>query len=205
MQSQAHDAINKVDVHDKTHPAAKELDRIGGKTHLISTQSTQSPSASSPEGSSPASTPSSTYTGTTYSVTSSFYDPVSNATSNSTEIHPVLINDMRTFEGFGNPSTMTDSFNAMPLDFDFDLSQAFPLPTDTRQPPDFQHMQDFSVFAGTDFFAGGTANMMPPADTVMLAEPSFDEIPNSMGGMNVPVPELHATWQSFVEQLGFKF
>ncbi|KAI0706170.1 hypothetical protein BC835DRAFT_1312763 [Cytidiella melzeri] len=198
MQRQAHDVINKIDVHDKTNPAFTELDRIGGKTQLISRAPASAPS---PGSSSTASTPSSTFTSTS-SVPSSFYDPVSNGACNGREIHPVIINDMRTFEGFSTNSS--NSSAALPMDFDFDLSQAFPLPANNIQTADLQ-VQDISRYLGLDLFAAGNVNTMPASDLVMLPDTSFDDVPNTTSGMTVPVPELHATWQSFVEQLGFKF
>ncbi|KAI0095188.1 hypothetical protein BDY19DRAFT_1039110 [Irpex rosettiformis] len=210
MQRQAHDAISQLNAHDKSHPGFTELDRIGGKTQLIATATVSTPSPNSP---STASTPDSTYTstGTTSSIPSSLYDQPSNGVSiiNGAEMHPILISDMRTFEGFStNP---VGSSATVPMEFDFDLSQAFPLPLpgENPPPPDLQpHFQDMSGYLGVDFFATGGAggvNTMSVNNNVMLQDPSFDDIPNSMGGMNVSVPELHATWQSFVEQLGFKF
>lgn len=214
MQRQAHDAMSKLNAHDKTHPGFTELDRIGGKTQLIA--STAVVSAPSPSSSSSASTPDSSYTGTgttsTSSVGSSMYDLPSNdpGNVNGAGIHPILVNDMRTFGGF--PTNSAGTAAAVPMDFDFDLSQAFPLPLPTgdfAQSTEFQtqNTPDMSGFVGFDFFGGtaGDVNTMPANNNVMLQDPSFDDIPNSMGGMSVPVPELHATWQSFVEQLGFKF
>ena len=210
MQRQAHDAISKSNAHDKTHPGFTELDRIGGKTQLIASTTVCAPSPSS---SSTASTPDSTYTstGTTSSMSASLYDQPSDGTStiNGADMHPIIVNDMRTFEGFAGNSA--GSTAPIPMEFDFDLSQAFPLPIsgDNTPPSGFpSQFQDMSGYLGVDFFSPGGAtnvNTMPVNNNVIIQDPSFDDIPNSMGGLNVPVPELHATWQSFVEQLGFKF
>jgi hypothetical protein len=202
MQSQAHDAINKLAVHDKTHPAFTELDRIGGKTQLISTST---PPAASPSDSSTVSTPESTHTGTTASsAQSSFYESTFNNSTDGAEMHPILITDMRTFEGFS--AKTNDPSVAVPMDFDFDLSQAFPLPLDRSRTADFQpQVQDISSYIGVDIFGANNINTMPMSDNTMLPGTSFGDIPSPMGNMSVTVPELHATWQSFVEQLGFKF
>lgn len=118
-------------------------------------------------------------------------------------IHPVLINDMRTFEGLC--AGANDSSNRMSIDFDFDLSQAFPLPVDTQYPSDFQTLHDISGYFGSDFF-GSNSGPMQPSNVSLTQEAPILPAENAtaeIDGVSVQVPVLHATWQSFVEQLGF--
>lgn len=186
---------------DKTHPAFTELDRIGGKTHLISPL--VRPASSPSPGSSPSShTESSSSASSTPG--SSIYEASITPGHDQDNIHPVLVSDLRTFEGW----TCGGQSGDRPFDFNFDLSQAFPLPLETLHPSDFQTLQDISGYLGPDFFGSGPhalATAQSSVDISMHTEPLMNNpalIPN-MGDMSAAAPVLDATWQSFVEQLGF--
>lgn len=210
LRRQAHEALSKAESADRTNPAATELDRLGGKTHLISPGSVGTPCSSVPSPSSSASSPSNTLN-TPSTVATPPYDMFAGtngcAPVPSDQIHPTIISDMRTFEGFasgeanGTPLGLPEGFNK------YDLSRPFPLPKEAQPIPEFSGFQDIPSYFIDDFFSSGTTATSAAAATTAL--PSF-MTPNmgmDLGVMpppgNVPVPVLDATWQSFVEQLGF--
>jgi hypothetical protein len=92
-------------------------------------------------------------------------------------IHPRIIEDMKAFDGFDI------SFNTHARNFMFDLppaSSEFP-----QMMPDIQY-QDSNIYGGET--TNSLQHIVPPS--IMHGNPAGP-------------PVLDATWQSFVEQLGF--
>lgn len=136
------------------------------------------------------------------------------------QIHPTIISDMRTFENFNPTGSATDT-PPVPtaLDFNFDLSKAFPLPQESQLAQELNNFQDIqsyfddaflspSIIAPAPAAAAATATSTSAAATSLPAfltppdmPPELDTLPPQGGNTSVPV--LDATWQSFVEQLGF--
>ncbi|KAK7063598.1 Zn(2)-C6 fungal-type domain-containing protein [Favolaschia claudopus] len=145
-----------------------DLDRLGGKTHLVSdsqpTSSPSAPSTSSPQPSDSSSSP---------SIPIPLHDT---AAMSSDPMHPTIAQDMHRFD-LGEPSQFYDAFPdaADMAGIQFTGDSIFSVPTGgygftSPTPP------AFGTSAGT-----GTAGAGFPGGT----------------------PMLDATWQSFVEQLGF--
>ncbi|KAJ7631664.1 fungal-specific transcription factor domain-containing protein [Mycena polygramma] len=160
LARRAHQAV------DDTYPnttgcdvTTADLDRLGGKTHLISQLSTVT------EGVSP--TPPTASPPTVYRPPSGMLSDIV-ATSSET-MHPTIAQDMRSFD-LGEPSQFYDTF------------------------PDTTAVDMTGIqFTGDSIFsiqAGGYG--YGPA-------PTFQ----GFAGANGSPPILDATWQSFVEQLGF--
>jgi hypothetical protein len=169
-----------------------ELDHMNGKTHLIAEELSPSPppfSTSSSNPSPPSDTSSGgTNTTTTMTTTTTTTTPFvfDSDFTNMDNIHPRIIQDMRAFDGFDMASYNLRHEHG---EFLFDLppeSSAFP-----QAMTDIEY-QDTSIYGG-DLFGqqqrgGGFQQIKPPPDPNV-----FSPGP----------PVLDATWQSFVEQLGF--
>lgn len=123
-----------------------ELDRLGGKTQLISSVSTPSSSISTPPSANPA----------TPAMVSEF-------------IHPTIMQDLRAFDG---------------VDATFDFEQF-----------------DFDLPADLQSQAGQVSREM--VDELFRAQPAFGNYPEADPVPQPGPPVLDATWQTFVEQLGF--
>ncbi|TCD62867.1 hypothetical protein EIP91_006273 [Steccherinum ochraceum] len=185
LRRQAHEAADKSECQDKSHPGFTELDRIGGKTHLISKASTgdvPSPAASS------KCTPSVTSLDTPSVAVSMSPVPMDS-------IHPTIMHDMRTFEGVGDFQSVFTPPLTGPIDLstphvfgDHEMQQQSPQPMQTVQ-PQLETFPDMYL-SNEQFF-----NPPPPAPS------SFDGTGTDV--LNMPPPVLDATWQSFIEQLGF--
>ncbi|PSR72057.1 hypothetical protein PHLCEN_2v12087 [Hermanssonia centrifuga] len=205
LRRQAHDAANNAQSADRSHPLSTELDRLGGKTHLISSGHSGMVSVPSPASSNTSSTQSNCI-GTPGPSTAA--TPPFDITANCSpippdQIHPTIISDMRSFEEFSMTGPDGDQIMSIPTSFNFDLAQAFPLPQERQQPPDYATLEEIQRFFGDDFFgatataASASAAVLPP---YMLAPPNMEP---ELNMLPVNVPVLDATWQSFVEQLGF--
>ncbi|KAJ3547759.1 hypothetical protein NM688_g5369 [Phlebia brevispora] len=214
LRKQAHDASSATESVDRTNPASTELDRIGGKTHLISPGpigtacSTTSSSPACSPASNNAGSPSNSMTASSSSaVATPPYELIATPASifvPQDQIHPTIISDMRTFESFGLLDTGNGASISAVQDFNFDLSKAFPLPQEVQPSPDFSGFQDIQNYFGEEFF-GPVPTTATSASAAATSLPAFMATPN-MGtelNPNVPMPVLDATWQSFVEQLGF--
>ncbi|KAJ7729104.1 fungal-specific transcription factor domain-containing protein [Mycena maculata] len=165
LTRRAHQAVDENYVFNTCEVTPADLDRLGGKTHLISqlsnvtTTAQDTPSPPSPPG--PPTPPA-----PTYYQRSPFYDIA--ATSGET-MHPTIAQDMRSFD-LGEPSQFYDTF------------------------PDAADMAGIQ-FTGDSIFGPQTGGygFSPP--------PAF-QTPSASLTAGAP-PMLDATWQSFVEQLGF--
>jgi hypothetical protein len=130
-----------------------DLDRLGGKTHLVSETSSNHDSPAPP----PA------------RPSSLLFDV---AGTNSETMHPTIAQDMRSFD-LGEPSQFFDTFG--------DAGMA-----------GIQFTGDHSIFVAPPPPAGYNGYGAPPAAA-----------PSPGVGFGGPPPMLDATWQNFVEQLGF--
>jgi hypothetical protein len=177
LRLKGHEAMNRGQTSDPTLTPA-DLDHMNGKTHLISEESCPSPHAHSI--SSQSTPPSDSSSGGT--STSFVFD---GELMNMDNIHPRIVQDMKAFDGFDMSSYPHQTHIG---EFMFDLppeSAAVP-----QVIPDIQY-QDTSIYGG-DLFSqlpiSGSHQVRPPPAMIRPAhEP----------------PILDATWQSFVEQLGF--
>ncbi|KAI0673870.1 fungal-specific transcription factor domain-containing protein [Trametes maxima] len=238
LRKQAHDAYDKAQSGQDPVHVHSELDRLGGKTHLICStkerdftcaekkQAASRKGAPTPTATAAVATPNAIVAPTSSApapppplVTASYEPPVQ-----PDMIHPTIMQDMRAFddgvpsglfavEGGGGSSSngvggATAQFN---LDFP---STAFPNPQQTEFPlfPDF----DFASPAGTAGSAGtpssasgSGAGMGAGAGAgagMGMGAMSMDPWTHPMSAALDPppgVPVLDATWQAFVEQLGF--
>ncbi|KAH9950983.1 fungal-specific transcription factor domain-containing protein [Amylocystis lapponica] len=146
---QGHETMNKTQPQGNPELSTKELDRLGGKTHLISpAESSNSSSVPTPP-----------------------YDPSSNMTLPvpADFIHPTIMQDLRAFDG-------------VDATFDFDQFN-FDLPTD---------LQSHASQVAPDVI-----------DEMFRSQPAFANYPEVETVPAPGLPVLDATWQSFVEQLGF--
>lgn len=170
-----HDAVDHPHYDDQSSLSRAELDRLGGgKTHLIS-QASPSPSSASPPSvhsspsdaeSSRSSHPCSQYTCDWQGGNSAF------------DIHPRIMQDMRVFDQYQQPSFAASGSADSPESF-------------------YQAMSDVQ-FSGPDVYGAEVYSGHPQVlNTFHPAQPH-----NAPYG--VPeAPVLDAAWQSFVEQLGF--
>jgi hypothetical protein len=127
-------------------------------------------------------------------------------------VHPIIVSDLQIFEGMSLPGTSTAQASPV-FNFDFDLSHAFPLPSQTSFHPDYQTLQEISGYYGPDWTSGGSAHGHGVQSSVSVAHQQafteshvMDTEPQpgmDIAGMAMAAPVLDATWQSFVEQLGF--
>lgn len=224
LRKQAHDAMNKVHAAEDTVRIHNELDRLGGKTHLI--YPVGEPSICSTAHRAPSTTP---RTGNGHPS----HDPPVGADM----IHPTIMQDMRAFDvdalgmdsGDGTGSAASGSalfnldfpstgFGTAPMDFSF---------------PEF----DFNAMASASSSGSGSspeawmngighgmsgvngANGINGANGVDGAHgnngvsgmngvhgpprPSSNGMLDASLGISSGPPVLDATWQAFVEQLGF--
>ncbi|EIW63909.1 uncharacterized protein TRAVEDRAFT_157688 [Trametes versicolor FP-101664 SS1] len=206
LRKQAHDAINKAQPAEESARVHSELDRLGGKTHLICPTEPRREVGCAAKRRTPPSEPA--------------VQPEM--------IHPTIMQDMRAFDGGvpwdafngddgagGAVAAGASSLTHFNLDFP---STAFPNPQQAEFPlfPDF----DFASPAGTvntpSSGSGGPGSVgangvgtgsgsggmgAPP-----LAHVSPDPWTHPMQAALDPpsgVPVLDASWQAFVEQLGF--
>jgi hypothetical protein len=155
LRRKAHEAVDQTQSQDTAALSPAELDRLGGRTHLISQLA-----------STPASTPQ-----TAFTPPAPQEAPALNITTEN--MHPTIAQDMRN------------------LDVGSLVYNLFDLPTDSL-PPDDQ-MPDIQ-------FADNMFNQQPMGAFSMGQQGS----PQTPGmGFGAGAPILDATWQSFVEQLGF--
>ncbi|KAH8099453.1 fungal-specific transcription factor domain-containing protein [Cristinia sonorae] len=186
LRRQAHEAADKAESLDRSHPGFTELERIGGKTHLISTNGRVAPRGS-PNGSSNSSSP--VACADTPSSCAGSISPIP-----VDAIHPTIMQDMRTFEGVGD----FQSVFTPPLTGTLDIPHVFggdhpmqqqPSPQTNPTPPStFEAFPDMYL-SNPDLFSVPA----PPPSTYT----------DGTSPMNVHPPVLDATWQSFIEQLGF--
>lgn len=134
-------------------------------------------------------------------------------------LHPIIVSDLHTFEGISaaHHAAGTHGGGAVsmrtPIDnFNFDIAQPFPLPIEPPFfPSDYQPLQDVSGYFGSpDYYCpnNSMANVRGMQHPAHMSAPQFSPPPQHMGtpdmtGLPMTAPVLDATWQSFVEQLGF--
>ena len=219
LQRQAREAATRHETQDSSHPAFSELDRLGGKTRLISTDMYGLPGVPSPDSCHTTSSGSSSALESPPSPPTPPPLPGSAATTTPENVHPLLVSDMRTFENFDARATPQNP--TLPaMDFNFDLSQAFPLPLESQygyyhahreQQEQQQSQQQYALPDFADFlppmpdFAGYPDQQFygaMPMDIPGSAQQQEHQVP-PVGVQSMPMPVLDATWQSFVEQLGF--
>ncbi|KAK0185178.1 hypothetical protein F5146DRAFT_1105813 [Armillaria mellea] len=158
LRNKAHEAVGQAPSPESCDLSPDELDRLGGKTHLISSIDSDTPTVAytpPPTAHRQPSPPSSTL-------------PAAN-------VHPVIAEDMRNLNVGGFHLNLFDN-------------PAEVLPTEVSFTGD-----SYGFFAQQSPSLGeftGTPAMQPPAQ-------------HSAFGFAAAAPMLDATWQSFVEQLGF--
>ncbi|KAF8909503.1 fungal-specific transcription factor domain-containing protein [Mucidula mucida] len=208
LKQKAHDAVDnqgQVGQRRAQDMSPDELDRLGGKTHLISSASPTIPpqqpsyaySGSGPFSySPPVSSPS---TVASNSPSSSF----SIAAPGVPGIHPTITADMRIMD------VINTTFDLSPNLFDF------PTPDSNDRMTDIQFTAGMSgIGEGNNIFGGSDVNGMGMgmgdfggvgAGGAAQGNGSGNNLgsPNPFGFGATPPPMLDATWQSFVEQLGF--
>ncbi|KAI0714759.1 hypothetical protein C8Q76DRAFT_618064 [Earliella scabrosa] len=212
LRKQAHDATNKVHAAEDTARIHTELDRLGGKTHLICPEEDREHVCCGRVPPQPTPKPAATFSG------NPFEPPVQ-----PDMIHPTIMQDMRAFDvdalaGFGAPGS-----GAGMAEFNMDFpSTAF----DPAQPMDFSTFDlDFGAFASGSG-SGSTSSATPSVAGSINGVNGMNGVNgvngiNGMHGLNgvngvpspgvlgtgmgtaVSPPVLDATWQAFVEQLGF--
>ncbi|RPD64668.1 hypothetical protein L226DRAFT_565357 [Lentinus tigrinus ALCF2SS1-7] len=206
LRTQAHDAMNRVHAAEDTARIHTELDRLGGKTHLISTEERQMICVD-----------------TERRLRASFGMCSSEEPVVHPDIHPTLVQDMRAFDvetfdpatqvhfDLDLPSTIFDPAQPARMDFSF---PGFEFPS-----PPAMSAADGGTPVGNGALAGSSLGSTPEgwmdaahrASSVSVG--SVAGIP-SVNGVNVQgmdgngvmgsgPPVLDATWQAFVEQLGF--
>ncbi|KAJ7045173.1 fungal-specific transcription factor domain-containing protein [Mycena alexandri] len=144
-----------------------DLDRLGGRTHLVSAASPASSADSPPSPPSPQTPSPPTYH---RSPSSLLTDALGMTSSSSEAMHPTIAQDMRSFD-LGEPSQFYDTF------------------------PD-------TNMAGIQF-TGDSIFSVQPAGTYGFSSPAPGYQNPSAAAFGGAAPMLDATWQSFVEQLGF--
>ncbi|KAJ7610086.1 fungal-specific transcription factor domain-containing protein [Roridomyces roridus] len=183
LAAKAHRAVGD----DACEPTACEvtpadLDRLGGKTHLIHPLTPDSNMVTTPDPSSSSSSSSSSPMAFTR-VPGMFTDSIpipSSAGGSSGAMHPTIAQDMRSFE-LGEPSQFYDTFQ-------LGMSEHY---------------------AGTGTGTGGVDPSAGSQNNVFSPNPGafgygMPVAFGTMGGAGGGTPPmLDATWQSFVEQLGF--
>jgi len=163
----AHDAVDRPHCDDQSTLSRAELDRLGGgRTHLISQTNPSSSSASPPSlRASPTAAEAcrASQPGAQYAC--------DGQGSGAFDIHPRIMQDMRVFDQYEQPSIPSESFHQAMSDVQFSGSSVY----------------------GAEVYSGHPQVL----NTFHPAQPY---------GAPYGVPEapvLDATWQSFVEQLGF--
>lgn len=158
LRTKGREALDQSQSSDPTALTPAELDRLGGKTHLISEELCTS--MSSPSTSSNLSLPS-----------DGGPEPM-----NMDNLHPRIVQDMKAFDIFD-----MSTYNSQTRGGEF----LFDLPSDAQAMAGVQY-QDSSIYG--DVFSMMTETRQPTFLT---------------NGFSPGPPVLDATWQSFVEQLGF--
>ncbi|KAI0778886.1 hypothetical protein BD413DRAFT_512633 [Trametes elegans] len=182
LRKQAHDAMNKAHAAEEAALIHSELDRLGGKTHLIC------PTEERPM-------PCGKYD---HAARAAAELAACEATVQPDMIHPTIMQDLRAFDGV--PIDVDDASGRVPhFNLDFP-STAFPNPQQAEFPlfPDF----DFASPAGASTSSGTPSSGAAPTPAAMTADPWAHPM---QAALDPPpgVPVLDATWQAFVEQLGF--
>ena len=178
-----------------------ELDRLGGKTHLIAQQesnTTDRPPSNKP---SPSSSDMDTTTTTTPHPHFTFDSNIERMYMEN--LHPRIIQDMK---AFNNVDDDNDGYaRRVGLEFLYDLPpQPLPPPQSDTYPMAGVNYQDASIY-GTDLFVH-PFSVSTSTSTNMSAGGGYQQ---SGTGLVAPAtlshgpPVLDTTWQSFVEQLGF--
>ena len=218
MRKQAHDAINKVNSTEATAQMHQELDRLGGKTHLIC------PYPEPPrlcnarrENRSPITH----FHGADGSRGVAFEPPVQPDL-----IHPTIVQDMRAFDVDAALAGVADPSHLGQVDLTTDFPSAAFDP----------HHADFTLFPEFDFSGLGVGVLSPGSAGSGASAVGMGATPGAsssgsgatpdvwMNGQGPPPPSqaavpsglpagfelngngppvLDATWQAFVEQLGF--
>lgn len=199
MRKQAHDAINKVNSTEATAQMHQELDRLGGKTHLIRPYP-EPPHLCNARRSNRS--PITHFHGAGGSGVA-FEPPVQPDL-----IHPTIVQDMRAFDGDAEGGAPPLGQVQVAMDFP---SDAFDPHLDFALFPDF----DFGVgqprlaqTPGVASAAGSTPGAGPgvgagQTDVWMNGQGPPPPIPTGFELNGNGPPVLDATWQAFVEQLGF--
>lgn len=226
MRKQAHDAINKVTASEDTLRMHDELDRLGGKTHLISPHPTYDHDRPCAAERRKATALQNGHGGPNGNI--NVCEPLVQPDM----IHPTIMQDMRAFDvapGAGSADAVDLGQIQFPVDF----------PSDAFDPA----QADFALFPDFDFGVGGTAGygIVPPTpatvssaglgatpstgnssqgaspdvwmngqgpapgsvSTPAAATPASNGLPAGFELNGNGPPVLDATWQAFVEQLGF--
>jgi len=261
LRKQAHLASSKAgNQSDKSSPALTELDRLGGKTHLLTSRA-YDPIFSSPNHELlPPSVSRSSSVPTSITVDSVSNGNVNGATPNghapSEAIHPSIMQDIRMLEANDVQSLIRDYDFTQMFNVPSTLAGPSTVPSQQPQPsPQQQQQQQQPMMqqlvqslppdpTGQLFMNGTTApqvtstfNTLPPQDPSQIHIPAalfspdvLDSLPDiylredlfapptpssfsttssttghetGVGQGRQPAPVLDATWQSFVEQLGF--
>ncbi|KAI0354704.1 hypothetical protein OH77DRAFT_1425802 [Trametes cingulata] len=225
LRKQAHDAVNKAHAAEDSARIHSELDRLGGKTHLICPTEERQWYKCQRNYSRTRPAPSTDFTSPTSAPSTSGAAGVASADSpvQADLIHPTIMQDLRAFD---DAAPGTDVFptggganggvaGAGPSGFNLDFpSTAFPDPLQAEFPlfPDFDFVGGASVAtpsSGSGSGSGGASAGMNGGGLAVGAGatgPALDPWSHPMQAALDPptgVPVLDATWQAFVEQLGF--
>ncbi|CAL1694716.1 unnamed protein product [Somion occarium] len=194
LRRQAHEAMEKAESQDKSNPAFNELNQFGGKTHVLTAEYDVH------------------FNDVRTSANGSISAPVLDVnatigTISADAIHPTIVQDLRSFDGMNLdfPSLL----GTMALGLPQSLDQQQPQQQQQQLPPQPQEMQPQNVQFNHSVFDGQYVRSFPDVylgeDLFSAATPSsFSTAGTSPDAANMgPPPVLDATWQSFVEQLGF--
>ena len=210
LQKQAHDALNKVQATEDMVGIRTELERLGGKTHLICPTSEKQPGCDAsdvaPASNSPGPIPAPAPTTAANPVPASACEPPLQPDM----IHPTIMEDMQRFDMDVDGLDSGEQFN---MDFP-------PNAFDPRQAVDFSAFPEFDFTVGLappDVWGTNGAGGSGPGmgvhgingvnGTHVNGAPGANGMNgmngvNGFGGTNGP-PVFDATWQALVEQLGF--
>ncbi|GJF00201.1 fungal-specific transcription factor domain-containing protein [Phanerochaete sordida] len=258
LQRQASEALTRAEHQPCADPALCELDRLGGKTHLIASGRPGVPhSVPSPAGSAGSASSSSTLADAPPGPARASASASPHcATMADEHVHPIIVSDLHTFEGMsllGGGGGGGDAGGAGGAgaggtggSFDYHLAAPWPLPLELDSTPDFATLQEVTGYLGPDYFGSAA----PPAQRQALPQlqqqtqtqqqqhvpqqtprhmqhaqqqQAMQDVQYAINGagsgvrgagggggggggmppMQMATPVLDATWQSFVEQLGF--
>ncbi|KAH9897653.1 fungal-specific transcription factor domain-containing protein [Cubamyces lactineus] len=197
LRKQAHAVMNNAHATEESAQIHNELDRLGGKTHLMRPKEDYSfggPPTSAGDGGSSATM--STPNGTCCEP------PVQPEL-----IHPTIMRDMRAFDGeLWGGTPMEASTSGPPLNFNLDFpSTSFPNPQQAEFPlfPDFDFASP-SAAQGVSPAAAAVPPLTSSSSTPAVVSEPWQQHP-MRAALDPPpgVPVLDASWQAFVEQLGF--
>ena len=225
MRKQAHDAINKVQATEDTLRMHDELDRLGGKTQLICPDPEQPPEA---RGCAARRRTAADAVGTTDGAqtngTGAHAHGACEPLVQPDMIHPTIVQDMRAFDvdaalaGVADPSHL----GQVDLTTDFPSAAFDPHHADFTLFPEFDFsglgvgvLSPGSASSGASVVGMGATpgqsssgatpdvwmNGQGPPPHSQAAVPSGLPAGFELNGNGPPV--LDATWQAFVEQLGF--